>query len=110
MQEVFPKRLREVREKRQLTQADLAKKARLQPTAISHFERGIRTPSYNNFRRLTDALNVSADYLMGRSELESMVGPHADKLFRGMEKLSEENLAAMEMMKEALLKKKGKNE
>ena len=35
-----------------------------------------------------------------------MVGPTADSLFRGFEKLSAEDLEMMRMMKETLLKKK----
>ena len=51
------------REMRGLSQAELGKKAQLQPTAISHFETGGRAPSFDNLRRLADALNVSTDYL-----------------------------------------------
>jgi transcriptional regulator with XRE-family HTH domain len=107
MREIFPKRLKAMREKRQLSQADLAKKARLQPTAISHFETGGRSPSFDNLRRLADALNVSTDYLIGRSDEPVLTGPAADSLFRGLEKLSEEDLWALKMMKDVLLAKKG---
>jgi hypothetical protein len=49
---------------------------------------------------------VSTDYLMGRSDSEEMVGPRADNLFRGVEKLSTEDQEMLRMMKEAMLKKK----
>lgn len=106
---IFSDRLKAVRERRGLSQADLAQKTGLQPTAISHFETATRSPSFDNLRRISDALNVSTDYLMGRSEKEGMIGPHADSLFRDIEKLSAEDLDAMRMMKEALLKRKGEN-
>ena len=105
MSDIFSERLKALRERRGLSQVDLAKMARLQPTAISHFETGTRSPSYDNLRKLSDALNVSTDFLMGRSEKEEMVGPGADSLFRGIEKLSEQDREAILMMKEALLKR-----
>lgn len=106
MTDIFSQRLKAVRERRGLSQAELAKKAGLQPTAISHFETAGRSPSFDNLRRLSDALSVSADYLMGRSEKEEMVGPKAESLFRDIEKLSADDLEAMRMMKEALLNKR----
>jgi transcriptional regulator with XRE-family HTH domain len=48
-----------------MTQGDLATRASLPVSAISHFEIGDRKPSLDNFRRLADALNVTADYLLG---------------------------------------------
>lgn len=61
----FPQRLRIIRDIRQLTQAELAKKVKLQPTHISHFETGERLPCVKNLRALCKVLNVSADYLLG---------------------------------------------
>jgi transcriptional regulator with XRE-family HTH domain len=107
MADIFSERLKAVRERRGYSQADLAKKAGLQATAISHFETGGRSPSFDNLRRLSDALNVSTDYLMGRSETEEMVGPSADSLFRGVEKLSADDQEMLRVMKDTMLKKKG---
>jgi len=106
MVKTFSDRLKAMRETRGMSQADLAKKTRLQPTAISHFETGARSPSFDNLRRLADALNVSTDYLIGRSDEPILSGPTADNLFRGLENLSEADLAAMKMMKDALLAKR----
>lgn len=73
--DVFPARLRGAREKRGLNQAELAKRAGLQDSAISHFETGTRKPSFDTLRRLADALNVTTDYLLGRvSDLEAFAG------------------------------------
>ena len=105
MTEIFRARLKEMREKRALSQVELAERAKLQATAISHFETGNRSPSFDNLRRLADALSVSTDYLIGRSD-EQMAG-QIDSLFRDVDKLSAEDLAAWRMMKDALLKKRG---
>jgi transcriptional regulator with XRE-family HTH domain len=85
--DVFPGRLRVARDKRGLNQADLAKRAKMQVTAISHFETGTRKPSFDNLRRLADALDVTTDYLLGRAE--EMEGLHgASKLHRHGAKLT----------------------
>jgi len=86
--DLFPQRLREARELRELSQADLAKKATLQPSAVSHFETGTRRPSFANLRRLADALAVSIDFLLGRSNSISGTAQTADVLYRDIEKLS----------------------
>lgn len=83
----FQIRLRQARELRELSQAALAERARLQPSAISHFETGTRQPSFDNLRRLADALAVSIDYLLGRSETIE-VTQTTDVLYRNIEKLS----------------------
>ena len=85
--EAFPGRLRAAREKRDLSQGDLATRAGLQASAISHFETGTRKPSFDNLRRLADALRVTTDYLLGRvTDFEALAGP--DKLYRDLDRLT----------------------
>lgn len=74
-----------------MSQSELADKAGLQASAVSHFETGTRKPSFANLRRLADALQVSTDYLLGRSELMSTSGT-VDVLFRDIDRLSERDL------------------
>ncbi len=85
----FAERLKAVREEKGLSQTELAAKTGLQPSAVSHFESGRRSPSFDNLRRLADALNVTIDYLLGRSDLRDAAGPASDILFRNYEKLSD---------------------
>lgn len=83
---VFPERLRAAREYRGLNQSELAVKAKMQASAISHFETGTRKPSFDNLRNLADALDVATDYLLGRvSEFKDLAG--ADRLHRHYEAL-----------------------
>ena len=85
---IFPDRLRHAREYRGLTQGELAERARLQPSAISHFETGTRKPSFDNLRLLADTLDVTTDYLLGRvAEFKNLAG--ADKLHRHYDALQE---------------------
>jgi transcriptional regulator with XRE-family HTH domain len=92
--DVFGMRLAGAREARGLSQAKLAKLAGLQPAAIGHFERDRRKPSFANVRALAKALNISSDYLLGRSS--SMEG--ATTAFRGEENLTNNDREHIQMM------------
>ena len=84
----FGQRLRKEREEKGLSQTELAEKTGLQPSAISHFELGRRSPSFENLRILADALSVTIDYLLGRQSAPESAGPAAQQLFRNFEKLT----------------------
>jgi len=85
---IFQQRLVAARKKRGFNQEELAQKSGLKPAAVSHFETGARKPSFDNLRRLADALNVTADYLLGRTD-DPEGFAEADVAFRhGFEKLS----------------------
>jgi len=86
-QTIFSKRLQSSRSRRGLSQEDLAKKANLQPSAISHFETGTRKPSFDNLKRLADALEVTSDYLLGRTDEPDGI-MEGDTLFRDYENLT----------------------
>ena len=84
----FPDRLRFAREYRGLNQGQLAERAKLQPSAISHFETGTRKPSFDNLRLLADALEVTTDFLLGRvDEVKGLAG--AETLHRHYNKLDD---------------------
>lgn len=61
----FGKRLSNIRELSGLNQAELAEKAKVDPSLISHFESGRREPNLENLTKLVKALGVSADVLLG---------------------------------------------
>jgi transcriptional regulator with XRE-family HTH domain len=104
--DVFPDRLRTARLHRGLNQGDLAKRASLQDSAISHFETGTRKPSFDNLRRLADALDVTTDYLLGRAKDFTKLGG-ADKLHRHYNHLSSDDRDVAEKLLELLSKKGG---
>ena len=84
--EIFPQRLRAAREIRGLDQGDLAQRTGLHASAISHFETGGRKPSFDNLKRLADALTVTTDYLLGRvSDPVGLAG--ADRIHRHLRQL-----------------------
>ena len=66
---IFGRRLRQARDLRGLTQAQLAEKSRVSAVMISHFETGARpSASADNLVKLSNALEVSIDYLLGRAD------------------------------------------
>lgn len=107
----FPDRLRHAREVlRKISQSELAERSGLQPSAVSHFEKGRRSPSFDNLRRLSDALDVTTDYLLGRvdepkASTSTAAGPTVDKLFRNAEKMSQEDLQTLADFADMLAKR-----
>ena len=104
--EAFGPRLRRERDKRGLNQAQLADRAGLQPSAVSHFESGRRAPSFENLKRLADALGVTIDYLLGRVGEPGLSGPEVEQLFRDMENMSQADRESVAAMASVLARKK----
>ena len=98
----FGERLRRARENRELNQTELAAKTGLQPSAIGHFEKERRKPSFANIRALAKALNVTSDYLLGRT---AEMGK-ATTAFRGEENLSDGDREHIQMMIDLMNQKK----
>jgi transcriptional regulator with XRE-family HTH domain len=91
MSKEFSERLRKERERKNLSQSELATKTGLQPSAISHFETGNRAPSFDNLNKLADALSVTVDYLLGRSEEPKGASKMVDSLVRDFNSMSAED-------------------
>ena len=97
---MFPDRLRELRKGRNITLETLAEEMNkhLEPgqkpntaAQIGNWERGDRSPSYIEVRKLADFFNVSMDFLVGRAMSEKtdlsllfLSGKEID--FNGMQK------------------------
>jgi len=88
---VFKLKLQQTRKLRELRQDELANKAGLPSTTISHFESGKRKPSFDNLRKLADALEVSIDYLMGRTNDLSGNQSAEAEIFRDYENLTDDD-------------------
>lgn len=65
-------KVRRLRESREWSQADLARKAGVTKSAISTYELGLRTPSADVVCSFAKAFGVSADYLLGIAERRSV--------------------------------------
>lgn len=64
----FGARIKNMRKSLGLTQADLAKKIGVTKQAITTYETGIREPSFRNLIKLSRALNVTTDWLLGEDQ------------------------------------------
>lgn len=79
--------IRRVRKEKGLTQEKLSELAGITPNYLGEIERGIKTPGTDVLAKLSEALQVSMDYLL-RNEVES--GKHYiyDELTRKLENLT----------------------
>lgn len=57
----------ELREKRGLSQGEVAAKIGTTRAAISHYETNRRHPDFQTLSKLADLFNVTTDYIMGRT-------------------------------------------
>lgn len=102
---LFAKRLRDARDRlRGLTQTQLAEKTGLPATTISHFENpeGTRKPSFDNLRRLANALDVTTDYLLGLSDDHVTMD---NTLYRDVQNLTDQDKEFAQMMIKKMLEK-----
>lgn len=89
--EIFPIRLRHARvELRKMTQKQLSEAADIPATSIAHFETDNRKPSFENLAKLAEALEVTIDYLLGRSDSPG-VDQNVDALARDGANLTAES-------------------
>ncbi|MBG9612476.1 MULTISPECIES: helix-turn-helix domain-containing protein [Bacillus] len=61
-------RIRFLRTERNLKQDELGKAIGVNAASVSKFETGLKSPSRETLQRMADFFNVSADYLLGRSD------------------------------------------
>lgn len=69
MELLFAKRLRELRQEKNLSQVELGAMLGYGYTAISGYETGRTEPSFADFIRLCEVLDVSSDYILGISDI-----------------------------------------
>ncbi|MDU3801825.1 helix-turn-helix domain-containing protein [Paraclostridium bifermentans] len=65
---IFANRLREERERLGLMQKEMAQKLEVPPNTYNGYETGKRSPSLEVARHIADTLEISVDYLLGRTD------------------------------------------
>lgn len=65
----FKTRIKALRKQKGWTQEELANKIGVSHQAVSHYERGIRTPDQDTLIMLCEEFNVSTDYILGIDNL-----------------------------------------
>ena len=68
----FGIRLRELRRRKKLTQAQVAKRLNLSKTAVSGYENNTKTPSVDVLIQLSILYGVTTDYLLGLDNREML--------------------------------------
>ena len=66
-------RLKELRCQKTLTQKELAIMTEVGERTIQRFENSESEPTLSNIIKLADALEVSIDYLVGRTDVQSVI-------------------------------------
>lgn len=105
--DIFKERLKAARAMRGLNQAELAAKAGLPAASVSHFESGPRKPSFDNLKALASALDVTTDYLLGRSDTPEASAETVGRLHRDLGKLTEQDLKLATDFVDLLVKQRG---
>lgn len=65
----FPNRLEELRTEKNLSRQQLADSLGISRASLEYYEKGLRTPDISVLYKLSEQFNVSADYLIGRTEI-----------------------------------------
>ena len=66
--EIFQKRVKQERLSCRLTQREMAQKLHITQPSYIRYENGNSEPTLENLALLADILDVSVDYLLGRSD------------------------------------------
>lgn len=78
----FGDRLKELREEKELKQAELANLFNISPSTIGMYEQNRRTPDFALLNSIADYFGVSIDYLLGRTDIrnyeENTIAAHTD--------------------------------
>ncbi|MGM9571245.1 MAG: helix-turn-helix domain-containing protein [bacterium] len=68
---MFSKRLKQLRAKNKVSQAELARKLGMSQQAIAKWETEKATPDPEMITKIADYFNITTDYLLGREEKQS---------------------------------------
>lgn len=108
-------RIKERRKSLRYTQAELAKAINVSPQVISNWERRYTTPSSEDIKMLAEAMNCTADYLLGKTDNPSETDgsaverffddPDLETWYRELPESDEEELRQMKEIWEIIKKK-----
>ncbi|WP_419893231.1 helix-turn-helix domain-containing protein [Oceanobacillus kimchii] len=76
---MFNERLKYIRKKRGLSQEGLAKKLNTTKGTVSNYENKYSSPSNETLAEIANVLNVTTDYLLGRSDREALTEKESEE-------------------------------
>lgn len=72
-------RIKNLRERNNISQIDFAKKIGVSNTVLSRYETGDRKPDYDTLQLIADFFEVSTDYLLGRTDILALTPQDKDE-------------------------------
>ena len=61
-------KLKQARTEKGISQQEASVRLQMSRTCYANYEQGTREPSFNALRRICDLYDISADYLLGRTD------------------------------------------
>ena len=92
-QELFCKRIIELRKQCGKTQSEAAEEIGISNTALNNYESGARKPKYEKVKKIADYYGVSVDYLLGESDEEPELSEQTRVLLQTLRGASEREIA-----------------
>ena len=91
----LPERIQYLRERRKLTQSQLAKMASVSQSTIAQIERGKKDPSISTLKSIAKALDVHLAVLFASDEVHVFDMPRLKRKYDHVDKLNETLYAAL---------------
>ena len=101
MERTFPETLSALRRERNISQRKAAADLNISQALLSHYEKGVREPGLSFVCRACDYYNVSADYLLCRSESTDpakSMGKAAESILMDMQQLIDRAKQELEIL------------
>lgn len=97
------KRIKECRLKRQLTVEQLAEKIEISVVFMNDIERGVKTPRMENFTKILNALEITADEILFDS-IKADRDIYLNEITKKMKRLDNKQIAKVEKVIDVLIK------
>lgn len=100
----FANRLREERENLGLMQKEMALKLNIPPNTYNGYETGKRSPNLEVAKQIADALEISVDYLLGRTDKRNLHSENI-KLDQGVKTIAAHRVNINENLPDSAIEK-----
>ncbi|WP_208586028.1 helix-turn-helix domain-containing protein [Gracilibacillus suaedae] len=107
---MLAQRLRSARRNKKLTQEELASKLHTKKQTISNYETGYSSPSNEVLKEIANILDVSTDYLLGRTDYQKEISNNKIEINEPLDGLFGYDLDSLTEEEKKELKKQLKKE
>ncbi|MCO7127764.1 helix-turn-helix domain-containing protein [Sporolactobacillus shoreicorticis] len=106
----YGKRLKSLRDSRNLSQQELADRLQLNRSTYARYELNQTQPDLDTLKKIADFYDVSVDYIMERTDVRNPEKQPEGRFFFNLDDATEEDLEDLEDMFEILKRRKQKRE